>query len=101
MHQRLNEWQAQWAMHGVRVIGIAALGADATKTYATRLRMNYAVASDEAEVTFHAYDVFAVPSLFLVDRRGTIVDASTGYSPSRLSVMEKKLISLLEQSGRE
>jgi thiol-disulfide isomerase/thioredoxin len=97
MHQRLNEWQSQWAMHGVQVIGIAAIEPDAARAYATRFAMGYAVASDETEATFRSYDVSAVPSLFLVDRRGTIVDASTGYSSTRLAMLEKKLISLLEQ----
>lgn len=101
MHQRLNEWQSQWAMHGVKVIGIAALGPDATRAYAARFGIAYAVASDEEEITFRSYAVFAVPSLFLVDRRGVIVDASTGYSSSRLAVMEKKLISLLGRDGSE
>lgn len=99
MHQRLNEWQSQWAMHGVQVIGIAALEPDAARAYATRFAMGYAIASDETEATFRSYDVFAVPSLFLVDRRGTIVDASTGYSSKRLALLEKKLMSLLEQGA--
>lgn len=98
MHQRLNEWQSQWSMHGVKVIGIAALGPDAARAYAARFAMSYAVASDETEAAFRSYDVFAVPSLFLVDRRGTIVDASTGYSSRRLALLEKKLIALLDQS---
>lgn len=101
MHQRLNEWQSQWSSHGVQVIGIAALGPDAARAYATRFAMSYAIASDETEATFHSYDVFAVPSLFLVDRRGTIVDASTGYSSKRLALLEKKLISLLDQSTQQ
>lgn len=99
MHQRMNEWQAQWAPHGVTVIGIAPLGPDAARSYATRFGIGFSVAADEAEDTFRSYDVFAVPSLFLVDRRGTIVDATTGYSSVRLAQMEKKLISLIGQGG--
>src|SRR5512133_72991 len=97
MHRRMNEWQAQWAMHGVTVIGIAPLGPEAARSYATRFGIEFAVAADEAEAAFRSYDVFAVPSLFLIDRRGIIVDAATGYSSARLAQMERKLISLIEQ----
>lgn len=95
MHARLNEWQSQWAMYGVRVLGIAALGPDEARHYATRFQMGYSIAADEEESVFRSYDVFAVPSLFLVDRAGKIVDATTGYSSQRLARMEKKLIDLV------
>jgi peroxiredoxin len=95
MHDRLNEWQTQWAMYGVQVIGIAPLGPEAARGFATRFGMGYSVAADETESVFRSYDVFAVPSLFLVDRGGTIVDATTGYSSKRLASMERKLVDLV------
>lgn len=95
MHTRLNEWQSQWAMYGVRVIGIAALGPDEARLFAERFSMGYTIAADAEELVFRSYDVFAVPTLFLVDRDGTIVDATTGYSSQRLAQIEKRLIGLV------
>jgi thiol-disulfide isomerase/thioredoxin len=100
VHARLNEWHAQWGMNGVRIFGIAALAPEEARLFATRLGMGYAVFADPAEAVFRAYDVFAVPSLFLVDRRGNIVDASTGYSSQRLAHMEKQLASLVSEGQK-
>jgi len=98
MHQRLNEWHSQWATHGVRVLGVTALPPEAAREFATRWGMSYGILSDPAESLFHAYDVFAVPSLFLVDRSGKVIDASTGYSSQRLDTMEKRLALLVSES---
>jgi peroxiredoxin len=95
MHQRLNEWHTQWSRYGVRVIGIAALAPEEARRFAQRFGMGYSVAADTDEAVFRSYDVFAVPSVFLVDRRGTIAFATMGYSTQRVADMEKKLIALL------
>ena len=94
-HQRLREWQTQWTMFGVKILGVVALAPDEARSHALRLGMDYAVAADQTETVFRAYDVFAVPSLFLIDRQGKVVDAATGYSSQSLARMEKRLIALI------
>ncbi len=98
-HDRLNEWHTQWAMYGVKILGIAALAPEEARLFAARFGMGYAILADPAESVFRSYDVVAVPSLFLVDRRGNIVDASTGYSSQRLARMEKRLASLVSEGN--
>ncbi|HEY5955404.1 MAG TPA: TlpA disulfide reductase family protein, partial [Polyangiaceae bacterium] len=80
---------------GVRVIGIASVSPEEARRFAQRFGMGYSIAADTTESVFRSYDVFAVPSLFLVDRRGTVADATTGYSTKRLASMERKLIALI------
>jgi peroxiredoxin len=97
VHQRMNEWQQQWAMYGVEFIGIVAATPEEARSYVQRFGIGYAVAADVRKSAFRAYDVVAVPSLFLIDRRGTIVDATTGYLSQRLAYMERELQVLVGQ----
>jgi peroxiredoxin len=82
-------------MHGVKILGIVALAPEQAHQFAVRWGMGYDVLADPAESVFRAFDVFAVPSLFLVDRRGNVIDAATGYSSIRLAHMEKQLAALI------
>jgi peroxiredoxin len=95
LQDRLSEWHAQWAMYGVQVIGVAAMRPDGARAYAARFGLDYLVAADPTESVFGSYHVSAVPSLFLVDRRGIIVYATTGYSSQRLVRMENLVLALI------
>jgi len=99
LHQRMNEWQEQWKGYPVTILGIAPLPLDVTRAKAQELALSYPQASDPEELAFRGYDILAVPSLFLIDRNGIVVDAMTGYVPDRLLQMEHLLGNLVNRQN--
>jgi len=53
------------------------------------------VASDTDGGTSRAYRAMAIPTLFVVDREGTVRDVMVGYSSDRLAEVEETLRSLM------
>ena len=64
---------------------------------AQAMNMSYAVASDPKEATAAAYGVSALPTLFLIDKKGVIREIEVGYDPSHHKDLEKLIQTLLAE----
>ncbi|WP_437801558.1 redoxin domain-containing protein [Sorangium sp. So ce693] len=97
MAPQLSAWHAAYAAQGLRVLGVTTdeVGV-ATKT-AQALSMRYAVAADASESTSAAYGVKALPTMFVIDKKGVIRDVVVGYDPTRHAEVEKLLKALLAE----
>jgi peroxiredoxin len=91
----MNEWSSRWPMSSVQLLGVAAFPSGDVRRAASRLGLAYPVLSDPDEIAFRAYDVHAVPSLFLIDRNGAVADVMTGYSSARLTRIEGRIAALV------
>jgi len=80
----MNNWHAQYAARGVKVIGITVESVSRAAAAADELGMDYSVAADESGKTMVAYKANAIPAVFAIDRTGTVRDVMIGYDADRL-----------------
>ncbi len=80
----MNDWHAQYAARGLRVIGVTVESVTRAAAAATELGMDYSIASDESGKTTTAYKARAIPAVFAIDRTGNVRDVMIGYDASRL-----------------
>ena len=59
--------------------------------------MTYTVASDASEAVNFAYGVSALPTMFLIDKKGVIREAFVGFDPGRHKDIEKAVQALLAE----
>jgi peroxiredoxin len=92
---RISQWQAAYGAAGLTVLGLTPEGVPEATAAAQSLGMSYGVAADPDRVVFRAYDVSAFPTLFLVDKKGTIRHVFSGYEPE----VEAAIRALLAEPG--
>jgi thiol-disulfide isomerase/thioredoxin len=90
---RLSAWQAKFGPQGLSVLGITDDPVEDALQGASKFGIRYAVATDESYATQRAFGVRALPTLFVIDKKGIVRDVAVGFDPSR----EKKLEALLQQ----
>ena len=92
----LNEMQQKYGPRGFTVV---AVNVDKKRADAQRFLQQYparfAIAFDEAGLTPAKFAVKAMPSSFLVDARGKIVQVEVGFTDERKDVLEERIRSLL------
>ncbi len=91
----LNAWHDRYGARGLTVIGITTDPAESALQASVELGIDYAVASDPDGGTSRAYRAMALPTLFVLDRQGTVRDVSVGYSSDHLAEVEAKLRELM------
>jgi peroxiredoxin len=97
---RLSSWQAKYGAQGLAVIGITDDPIPEASQGASSFGMNYAVASDESYATQRAFGVRALPTIFVIDKRGVIRDVSVGFDPRREQETEALLQKLLAEPAQ-
>lgn len=95
MAPKLSALQATYGAQGLAVIGFTTDSVQVAGQSARAMGMSYAIASDESAAVSTAYGVSAVPTLFVVDKRGVIRDVSVGYAPTE--ELEKTVQALLAE----
>jgi cytochrome c biogenesis protein CcmG, thiol:disulfide interchange protein DsbE len=92
----MNEMQQRYAERGLTIV---AVNVDRRRADADQfLQANaarFAVVFDDRGATPLAYSVRGMPSSYLVDARGTIVDVEQGFRDDRKGVVEDQIRSLL------
>jgi thiol-disulfide isomerase/thioredoxin len=91
----LNDWHARYGAQGVEVIGVTAEPVGLASRAAYQLGAEYAIAADDTGRTSRAYRALAIPTVFVIDRRGTVRDVAVGYSRSRLSELDQLISDLV------
>jgi thiol-disulfide isomerase/thioredoxin len=97
MAPQLSKWQAAYGAQGLTVLGVTSDSVSAATNGAQALGMRYAVASDVDDQTASEYGVRALPTFFVIDKKGVIRDVVVGYDPSEHPRIEKLIQKLLAE----
>jgi thiol-disulfide isomerase/thioredoxin len=93
----LNGWQARYGAQGLTVLGVTTDAPDIAATAKESLGMRYPVASDAHAETSKAYSVSAIPTVFIIDKRGVVRNVSVGYDPGQDAKVEGLVKTLLAE----
>jgi thiol-disulfide isomerase/thioredoxin len=85
----MNELHARFAARGLRVLGITAEPVARAASAASELGIEYPVAADESGKTTIAYQARSIPSVYVIDRTGTVRDVMVGYDRAKLSKLDE------------
>jgi len=91
----LNDWHDRYAARGLTVLGVTTDPAKYATAASIELGISYPVLSDPDATTSRAYGALAIPTLFVIDRDGTVRDVVVGYQSDRLAQVEARVQKLL------
>jgi len=95
---KLSAWQAKFGAQGLSVIGITEDEVVDAARGVTSFGMKYAsVASNPGLATVRAFGVRALPTIFIVDKRGVVRDVVVGFDRQREIETERLLERLLAE----
>lgn len=94
---KLSHLQSQFGAQGLSVIGFTTDAVPVATQAAQAMGMNYTVASDAGEGTNASYGVMALPTMFLVDKKGVIREVYVGFDPGRHKELERAVQALLAE----
>ena len=87
----MNRWHDKFSALGVRVIGVGADGPYTASKVAEELELKFAVTADPANLVSEAWQSSAVPTVYVVDKKGVIRNAVVGLDPPELRRAEAQL----------
>ena len=93
----LSAMQARYGAQGLSVVGITTDTADVATAFKERAAMRYAVEVDAHGETSVAYGVSALPTVYVLDKRGVVRDVSVGFDPSHAAQLEALVKTLLAE----
>ena len=93
----LSAWSNRHGAEGLAVLGVTADTVQVAANGARESNMSYSVFSDESGATIRDYRAFALPTLFVIDRRGVVRDVMVGLSSERLRQIDGLLSRLLAE----
>lgn len=91
----LNAWKDRYGAQGLTVLGVTTDPPGLATEASIELGIDYPVLSDEDGDTTRVYRAMALPTLFVIDRDGTVRDVMVGYSSTRLAEAEAKVRELI------
>ena len=95
---KLTSWKSKFGAQGLSVIGITDDPVAEASQGVTSFGMRYAsVGTDPSSATQQAFGVRALPTVFVIDKRGVIRDLSVGFDPQKEAQMEALLQRLLAE----
>jgi len=94
---------ALYRRHGERgfsVVGINkdVAGADAER-FLKRVAVSFPLATDAQDAAARAFDVKAMPSGYLVDRKGVVRQVHRGFTSETAAALEREVENLLEEAS--
>jgi len=92
----LNQWHDRYAARGLSVLGVTTDPAAHATAASVEFGISYPVLSDPDGTTSRAYRAMAIPTLFVIDRDGTVQDVVVGYQSDRFAEIEARLENLLK-----
>jgi peroxiredoxin len=87
--------QAKYGAQGLSVVGITMDSKADAAEFTERKSMGFSVLSDENGDTTRAYGISAIPTVYVVDKRGIVRDVMVGYDPDhgpRIEALAQKLL---------
>ena len=94
----LNAWHERLQTRGGLVVSVTTDPVSKAARDAAELGLVYPVLADPDGSTAQAYQAFALPTLFVIDRTGVVRDVSVGYDPRRIAELEATVARLLSES---
>ena len=94
---KLSALQARYGAQGLTVVGITTDDAQEAATFAQRTDMKYGIVVDTKAETTRAYGVSALPTLFILDKRGVVREVEVGYDASHDGQVEQLIRALLAE----
>jgi len=93
----MNDWHGRYSAQGVEVIGITTESVVRAAHAARQLGISHPVLSDETGKTTLAYRAMALPTVFVIDRSGTVRDVMVGYYSERIREIDALIERLLAE----
>lgn len=93
----LSRLHATYASQGLSIVGLTSDTVDVATKAAADLAMLYPVAADADNETAKAYGVNALPTMFVIDKKGVIREIFVGYGPGHAEAVEKLVTTLLAE----
>ena len=93
----LNAWHERLQTRGGLVVSVTTDPVGKAARVAAELGLAYPVLADPDGSTAQAYQAFALPTLFVIDRTGVVRDVSVGYDPRRIAELEATVARLLSE----
>jgi len=88
----MNKLQEQYGRDGLEIVAVSLdTSRKDAEAFLARIPANFDVAFDEKGKTAKAYKLKAMPSSFLIDRKGRLVHKSLGYRNEEKKIIEKKI----------
>ena len=97
MAPTLNGWHDRYQAQGVTVLGVTNDPVEVASRTASQMGIGYPLASDGNGDMLRAYRAFALPTLFVIDKRGNVRDVLIGYSTPRLREIEALVQKLIAE----
>jgi peroxiredoxin len=94
---QLTEWHARIAPQGGMVLGITTGSVPEAARDARGFGMTFPILADESGDTTQAYRAYALPTLFILDRKGVVRDVVIGYSSDDIDGAKRLVDELLAQ----
>jgi peroxiredoxin len=96
---QLAAWHKAYEKRGLSFVGVTSDDASDARRIAERWKIPYPVGSDPDQKVSARYRISALPTLFVIDRKGVIRDVVIGYDPKRREAIEKLFDQLLQEKG--
>jgi peroxiredoxin len=96
---QLASWHDTFKKRGLSFVGVTSDSPDDAERIAERWKIPYVVGSDPDSKTNSKYRVSALPTLFVIDRKGVIREVLIGYDPRRREAIEKLFEQLLSEKA--
>lgn len=95
----LNGWHQQYASKGFMVLGVNVdETSEAMQTFLKKNNVSFPVVRDAAHKLVSAANVSTMPSSFIIDRRGVIRHAHTGFHARDAAAVSAQITALLGES---
>jgi hypothetical protein len=96
----LNRWHDKYGAQGLVVVGVSSDSHEVASKASEAFGIRYAVGADADEKVFSAFGVRALPTMFVVDKRGVVRELSVGVDVDELARTEALLARLLAEKLR-
>lgn len=97
----LNHWQNKYGAQGLVVLGVSSDSHPVATKASDAFGIKYAVGADSAdEKVFDAFGVRALPTMFIVDKRGVVREVTVGVDVDHLAKTEALIGRLLAEKLR-
>lgn len=93
----LSSLQDKYGAQGLTVVGISNDPPEVGARAAQNLGVRYATGVEKTGDASSAYGVRAIPTMFVVDKKGTIREVFIGFHPSHAEALEKLVQQLLAE----
>jgi protein-disulfide isomerase/uncharacterized membrane protein/thiol-disulfide isomerase/thioredoxin len=92
----IKAWEDDWKKKGFQVVGINVdRKIERGEKYIKELEPNFKIAYDPSARTMTDFDINAMPTSFIVDRKGKVVRRIVGYKDAEIAATKKAITDLL------